>query len=68
MGGTISYFCFWSGALLVGTLIHYFDVLGIQRHRRERSGKTPAGDVVDWERKTFWVSLAFGTMAMPAVV
>ena len=52
----------------MGTIIHYFDVFGIQRHRKQRTGKTHAGDNVDWERKTFWVGLAFGTMAMPALV
>ncbi|CAD6581455.1 MAG: hypothetical protein CYPHOPRED_001578 [Cyphobasidiales sp. Tagirdzhanova-0007] len=68
LGGTISYIFFWTGALCIGTFIHYFDTFGIQKHRRQRNGKTHAGDTVDWERKTFWVSLAFATMSMPALV
>lgn len=68
LGGTVSYCFFWSGALIVGTLVHYFDIFGIQRKRRQRTGRTPHGDAIDWERKTFWVTLAFATMAMPALV
>lgn len=69
LGGAISYFSFWAGALLVGALVHYYDILGIQRHRHEKgNGRTKAGDSIDWERKTFWVSLAFLTMGMPALV
>lgn len=74
LGGRISYFCFWAGALIVGSLIHYYDIFGIQKHRRNRGGggghgrNKDDGNVYDWERKTFWVSLAFATMAMPAIV
>jgi len=67
LGGRISYFFFWAGALCVGALIHYFDIFGIQKHRKNRGDHFGNG-TGDWERKTFWVSLAFGTMAMPALV
>jgi hypothetical protein len=68
LGGTISYISFWLGALITGAVIYYYDIFGVQKHRRQRTGKTHAGDPVDWERKTFWVTLAFATMGMPALV
>lgn len=64
LGGSASYFVFWSLALLVGFLLHTFDLdgLGSRRHHDSDGEGT-----WDWERKTTWVILAFGTMAMPAL-
>ncbi|GEM07875.1 hypothetical protein Rt10032_c04g1892 [Rhodotorula toruloides] len=65
LGGSISYTFFWSLALLTGGLLHHFDLDGFGRRSRSKRPKDDGG-VVDWERKTTWVLLAFATMALPA--
>lgn len=59
LGGSVSYVSFWSLALIVGYLLHKFRLDGL-RPTQQR------GDF-DWQRKTTWVLLAFGTMALPAL-
>ena len=63
LGGSFSYFVFWSLSVLIGFLLHKFDLDGLGRH----AGKQRGDDTWDWERKTTWVALAFATMTMPAL-
>ena len=67
LGGSISYFAFWSFSLLIGYLLHTFDLDGLGTPR-SHTDKPPSGrEKWDWERKTIWVALAFMTMTMPAL-
>ncbi|GAA5919976.1 hypothetical protein JCM1841_004408 [Sporobolomyces salmonicolor] len=72
LGGTFSYAFFWTFSLLVGFLLHKFDLDGFGRsssRTRHPGGGVDSGgaDSWDWERKTTWVLLAFATMTMPAL-
>ncbi|WWC90532.1 uncharacterized protein L201_005468 [Kwoniella dendrophila CBS 6074] len=64
LGGKISYALTWISTLLLGLLAHHLDLFGLRK--RWESNKDPIG-VVDWERKTFWVTLSFIAMLMPAL-
>ncbi|WWC71400.1 uncharacterized protein I206_105355 [Kwoniella pini CBS 10737] len=64
LGGKVSYALTWSSTLLLGLSAHHLDLFGLRK--RWESNKDPV-DVVDWERKTFWVTLSFVAMLMPAI-
>ena len=52
LGGSISYFCFWSGSLLFGLVLHQFDMLGVRSRwdrKKDDGGSHAIGQ--DWERK-----------------
>ncbi|RXK36320.1 hypothetical protein M231_06405 [Tremella mesenterica] len=63
LGGKASYFLFWASTLLIGFIAHQFDLFQL----RERRKSHDPFDEVDWERKTFWVTLSFVAMLMPAL-
>ncbi|GAA5913265.1 hypothetical protein JCM5296_007337 [Sporobolomyces johnsonii] len=71
LGGTFSYAFFWSFSLLIGFLLHKFDLDGFgrssSRTRHPGGGGEGGADSWGWERKTTWVLLAFATMTMPAL-
>lgn len=63
LGGSVSYFVFWAFPLLIGFVLHYFELdgLGTRRHGGDSPGNRVRSSG-DWERKTTWVGLAFVTM------
>lgn len=63
LGGKASYFLFWGSTLLIGLGAHHLDLFNL----RERWKAHDPADDVDWERKTFWVTLSFIAMLMPAL-
>ncbi|KAK1927284.1 hypothetical protein DB88DRAFT_477474 [Papiliotrema laurentii] len=63
LGGRLSYGLSWGLTLLIGLATHHLDLFKLRRRWESRD---PANDV-DWERKTFWVTLSFVAMLMPAV-
>ncbi|GFZ50827.1 hypothetical protein JCM24511_08585 [Saitozyma sp. JCM 24511] len=63
LGGRLSYGLSWGFTLGVGLAAHHLDLF----HLRERWKDHDPADDVDWERKTFWVSLSFLAMLMPAL-
>lgn len=71
LGGSMSYFLFWTGSLAIAFCLHYFDLDGLGRrsrgtgHGSSPGEGTPAVDW-DWERKSVYVGLAFLTMSLPA--
>ncbi|GAA5878540.1 hypothetical protein JCM8547_008788 [Rhodosporidiobolus lusitaniae] len=65
LGGSVSYTFFWTLTLLIGFLLHHFDLDGFGR--RTRSRRARESDEWDWERKTTWVLLAFAAMCLPAL-
>ncbi|WVW85434.1 hypothetical protein I302_107472 [Kwoniella bestiolae CBS 10118] len=65
LGGKISYALTWSSTLLLGLSAHHLDLFGLRK--RWESNKDPVDGGVDWERKTFWVTLSFIAMLMPAI-
>ncbi|WVR09431.1 hypothetical protein IAU60_006498 [Kwoniella sp. DSM 27419] len=64
LGGKLSYSLSWSATLLVGLVAHHLDLFGMRKRRKGQGEKI---DGVDWERKTFWVTLSFMAMLMPAL-
>ncbi|ORY35693.1 hypothetical protein BCR39DRAFT_511533 [Naematelia encephala] len=63
LGGKLSYGLSWGSTLALGLITHHLDLF----HLRERwQAQDPSNDV-DWERKTFWVTLSFLAMLMPAL-
>ncbi|WWC63478.1 uncharacterized protein I303_106081 [Kwoniella dejecticola CBS 10117] len=64
LGGKVSYALTWSSTLLLGLAAHHLDLFGLRK--RWESNRDPI-DIVDWERKTFWVTLSFIAMLMPAI-
>ncbi|KAL7422331.1 hypothetical protein Q5752_002977 [Cryptotrichosporon argae] len=73
LGGKASYSLFWASTLLAGLGAHHLDLFHLRERERGRS-RAPGdgggdGDDVgfDWERKTFWVTLSFIAMLMPAI-
>ncbi|KAK4051441.1 hypothetical protein OIV83_002925 [Microbotryomycetes sp. JL201] len=68
LGGSVSYIMFWSLSLLVGFLLHHFDLDGLGRRSHANPRRKPREDEsFDWERKTTWVLLAFFAMTLPAL-
>ncbi|OCF32717.1 hypothetical protein I316_05638 [Kwoniella heveanensis BCC8398] len=65
LGGKLSYFLSWSVTLLVGLTAHHLDLFNLRKRRVGRNDDPI--DSVDWERKTFWVTLSFMAMLMPAI-
>ncbi|KAH8920223.1 hypothetical protein BT69DRAFT_1352576 [Atractiella rhizophila] len=64
LGGKLSFSVYWFTGILVGLLLHQFDVFRIRRrHHKHGSDQTD----VDWERKTLWVALTFCVMMGPAL-
>ncbi|KAL8293646.1 hypothetical protein RQP46_000347 [Phenoliferia psychrophenolica] len=59
LGGSVSYFVFWIVPLLVGLLLHAFELdgFGTRRHGAAKPGDRARSNY-DWERKTTWVALA----------
>ncbi|TNY20695.1 hypothetical protein DMC30DRAFT_438635 [Rhodotorula diobovata] len=64
LGGGASYAFFWVLSLSVGFALHHFNLDGFGDRTQSRR---PEGQVWDWQRKTIWVLLAFGTMTLPAL-
>ncbi|SHO76303.1 Hypothetical protein MSYG_0641 [Malassezia sympodialis ATCC 42132] len=60
-GAKWSYFFFWLMSLFSGYLVHKYMPIHPQKH----SGPGDDGER-EWQLKTEWVLLTFGTMAMPA--
>ncbi|SGY13940.1 BQ5605_C010g06006 [Microbotryum silenes-dioicae] len=68
LGGSFSYLFFWSLSLLIGFLLHHWNLDGLGRRSRQGSDRPPSDrDSWDWERKTTWVALAFFCMTLPAL-
>ncbi|SCV69809.1 BQ2448_1203 [Microbotryum intermedium] len=68
LGGSFSYLFFWSLSLLIGFLLHHWDLDGLGRRSRQGIDRPPSDrDEWDWERKTTWVALAFFCMTLPAL-
>ncbi|KAK4057154.1 hypothetical protein OIO90_001649 [Microbotryomycetes sp. JL221] len=65
LGGSASYIMFWSLSLLIGFLLHRFDLDGLGRRTHNQNKKQD--ESFDWERKTTWILLAFFAMTLPAV-
>jgi hypothetical protein len=65
IGGRLSYAFFWCTALAIGWAAHEVDL--VERLRRW-TGRDGQRDNYDWERKTFWTTLTFCTMAFPYVL
>ncbi|KAK6910838.1 hypothetical protein I203_104872 [Kwoniella mangroviensis CBS 8507] len=65
LGGKLSYALTWSSTLLLGLAAHHLDLFRLRK--RWESNKDPVDGGVDWERKTFWVTLSFIAMLMPAI-
>lgn len=63
LGGSVSYFVFWSLSLAVGFTLHAFDLDGLGRGADDER----SDDKLDWQRKTTWVALAFASMTLPAL-
>lgn len=62
LGGKISYALSWGATLLIGLAAHHLDLF----HLRQRWESHDRNEY-DWERKTFWVTLSFVAMLMPAI-
>ncbi|KAM0789179.1 hypothetical protein ACM66B_000027 [Microbotryomycetes sp. NB124-2] len=67
LGGSVSYLMFWSLSLLVGFLLHHFDLDGLGRRSHSDPRRKHDETSFDWERKTTWVLLAFFAMTLPAL-
>lgn len=71
LGAKTSYSIFWILSISAGYLLHRLRFDSLTAAPPASGGEDGDGEVDDdiqWQRKTLWVTLAFATMAMPALV